>query len=96
MFSWYLGIIFYRVCREDVGMKCLILFIVGLELIQPSVYSNIVTYSLGKYKPTFRAVCVPEQMIHMHRQGSLTGNHNANTIYTKPKSTLKLYIVGTT
>ena len=31
---------------------------------------------------------------YMHRQGSLTGNHNARTQFTqKPKGTLKLYIV---
>ena len=33
----------------------------------------------------------------MHRQGSLTDNHNTKTQFTqKPKGSLKLYIVGTT
>jgi len=39
--------------------------LLGLCHIQPSAYNNVATYPLGKYKPTFRAVCVPEEMIHM-------------------------------
>jgi len=44
-------------------------------------------------------VCVGRNNTYgcMHRQGSLTGNHNAKTQFTqKPKGTSKLYIVGTT
>jgi len=43
----------------------LLLLLLGPRQIQPSAYNNVATYPLDKYKPAFRAVCVPEGMIHM-------------------------------
>jgi len=37
--------------------------ILGLRHIQPSAYNNVAIYPLGKYKPTFRAMCVLVGMI---------------------------------
>ena len=49
---------------------------------QPSAYNNVAIHLLGKYKPTFWAVYISEETIHIDActvQGSLAGNHNAKT-----------------
>jgi len=49
--------------------KQLLRLLLGLHHIQPSAYNNVAAYPLGKYKPIYRAVCVPEEKyIWMHAQ----------------------------
>ena len=52
------------------GHILLLLLLLGPRHIQPSTYTNVATYPLGKYKQcigsTQSSVHVPVEMIHMH------------------------------
>ena len=58
----------------------LLLLLLGPRHIQPSTYTNVATYPLGKYKQCHRkhseqcaCTCGNDTYAYVHRQGSLTG-----------------------
>ena len=61
-------------------LTSLLLLLLGPRHIQPSTYTNVATYPLGKYKQCHRkhseqyaCTCGNDTYAYVHRQGSLTG-----------------------
>ena len=62
------------------SLLLLLLLLLGPRHIQPSAYTNVATYPLGKYKQCHRkhseqcaCTCGNDTYAYVHRQGSLTG-----------------------